>query len=146
MQCSLKGRRGEYNAVRQRSRGPSYGSAIVSDIITACHQKDKHRYISFYNDEEGSAEKIKFNDDWESEFFVRLTVKDKPGVLAKIAGCFGKHGVSIASVIQKDRGKDAVPLIFVTHLAKELSMKKAISDIAEVEDVLMVENIIPVER
>jgi len=122
------------------------GSAIVSDIITACHQKDKHRYISFYNDEEGSAEKIKFNDDWESEFFVRLTVKDKPGVLAKIAGCFGKHGVSIASVIQKDRGKDAVPLIFVTHLAKELSMKKAISDIAEVEDVLMVENIIPVER
>jgi len=34
------------------------GSAIVSDIITACHQKDKHRYISFYNDEEGSAEKI----------------------------------------------------------------------------------------
>ncbi|HHV30759.1 homoserine dehydrogenase [Acetivibrio mesophilus] len=121
------------------------GSAIVSDIITAYHQRSKHRYISFYNDE-GSAEKLKFNDDWESEFFVRLTVKDKPGVLAKIAGYFGKYGVSIASVIQKDRGKDAVPLIFVTHLAKELSMKKAISDIAKEEDVLMVENIIPVER
>jgi len=56
----------------------------VSDIITACHQKDKHRYISFYNDEEGSAEKIKFNDDWESEFFVRLTVKDKPEFLPKL--------------------------------------------------------------
>lgn len=121
------------------------GSAIVSDIITACHHKDKHKFISFYNDND-NAQKTYFNDDWESEFFIRLTVKDKPGVLAKIAGSFGKYGVSIASVIQKDRGKDVAPLIFVTHTAKELSLKKAISDIASEDDVLRVENVIRVER
>ncbi|MFZ5987025.1 MAG: homoserine dehydrogenase [Bacillota bacterium] len=121
------------------------GSAIVSDIITACHQKDKHRYISFYNDN-AKAKETSFNNNWETEYFIRLTVKDKPGVLAKIAGIFGKYEVSIASVIQKDRGKDVAPLIFVTHNAKELSLNKAIEDIGKETDVIKVENVIRVER
>ncbi|NLD46631.1 MAG: homoserine dehydrogenase [Clostridiaceae bacterium] len=120
------------------------GSAIVSDIITACHNKDKHRYISFYNDN-ADGESITLNNNWETEFFVRLTVKDKPGVLAKIAGIFGRFGVSIASVIQKDRGKDVAPLIFVTHSARELSVKAAIEDITKENDVIRVENVIRVE-
>jgi len=44
------------------------------------------------------------------------------------------------------QGKGRRSFDICNPLAKELSMKKAISDIAEVEDVLMVENIIPVER
>lgn len=121
------------------------GSAIVSDIITACHRDDKHQHTTFYNAEQVSCE-VNFNDNWETEFFVRLTVKDQPGVLAKIAGIFAKHDVSIASVIQKDRNYDEVPLIFVTHLAKELSMKQAIEDIQVEKDVIRVENVIRVER
>ena len=121
------------------------GSAIVSDIITACHQKHKHRYSTFYNENKASLE-VDFEQDWETEFFVRLSVKDKPGVLAKIAGIFGKYGVSIASVIQKGHGEETVPLIFVTHNAKELSMKKAIEDIRNEQDVIKVENVIRVER
>jgi homoserine dehydrogenase len=121
------------------------GSAVVSDIITACQRKGNHRYINFYNDEE-SSEGTNYNNDWESEFFIRLTVKDKPGVLAKIAGSFGKYGVSIASVIQKDRGKESAPLIFVTHTAKKFSLKKAISNIKKQDDVLKVENVISVEH
>ncbi len=121
------------------------GSAVVSDIISACHRKSNHKYVNFFNDEQDSKD-ANYNNDWESEFFIRLTVKDKPGVLAKIAGSFGKYGVSIASVIQKDRGKESAPLIFVTHAAKELSLKKAISDIKNQDDVLKVENIICVEH
>ena len=75
-----------------------------------------------------------------------MTVRDKPGVLAKIAGVFGKYGVSIASVIQKGYGGDTAPLIFVNHPAGELSMKSAIEDIKKEEDVLRVENVIRVER
>lgn len=43
------------------------GSAVVSDIITACQRKGNHRYINFYNDEE-SSEGTNYNNDWESEF------------------------------------------------------------------------------
>lgn len=121
------------------------GSAIVSDIITACHQTGRHRYTTFNNDDNGSSE-VCFNDDWETEFFVRFSVKDKPGVLAKIAGIFGKYEVSIASVIQKECKDGGVPLIFVTHKAKELSMKKAVEDISLEKDVICLENIIRVER
>lgn len=62
-----------------------------------------------------------------------------------IAGVFGKYGVSIASVIQKGRGKGVAPLIFVTHPSKEQSVMKAIADIAKENDVIKVENVIHVE-
>lgn len=121
------------------------GSAIISDIITACHQIGKHRYATFFN-EERTPEPVNIQDDWETEFFVRLTVKDKPGVLAKIAGIFGKYEVSIASVIQKERSEDEVPLIFVTHKAGQLSMDKAAADIRAEREVIRIDNIIRVER
>ncbi len=121
------------------------GSAIVSDIVSACNQEHRHRYTTFYN-EEKIAEEVELVTDWETEFFVRLTVKDKPGVLAKIAGIFGKYEVSIASVIQKDHNREEIPLIFVTHHAKELSMSQAMQDIMNDVDVIRVENVIRVER
>ncbi|MCX8132189.1 MAG: homoserine dehydrogenase [Clostridia bacterium] len=121
------------------------GSAIISDIITACHQTGKHRYNTFYNGINAS-DKVDFERNWETEFFVRMTVKDKPGVLAKISGIFGKYGVSIASVIQKGHNKAEVPLIFVTHHANELSMINAINDIRNECDVVSIENTIRVEQ
>ena len=120
------------------------GSAIVSDIITACHHMSRPRSIMFSNNEAAPAEII-FNNDWKTEYFVRLTVNDRPGVLAKIAGIFGTYGVSIASVIQKGRNKVTAPLIFVTHQVGELAMKKAVEDIAKEPDVIRVENVIRVE-
>ena len=121
------------------------GSAIMSDIITACNNEGRHKYTTFYN-EEKLADEVELVDDWETEFFVRLTVRDIPGVLAKIAGIFGNHGVSIASVIQKDHNRDEVPLIFVTHHARELSMKHAIEEIRKDANVVRIENVIRVER
>lgn len=120
------------------------GSAVVSDIISACQQQ-KHRYMTFNNMEGKAPEEVTFNDNWETEYFIRLTVQDKPGVLASIAGAFGKHQVSIASVIQKGHGMDGVPLIFVTHKARERSMKAAMEDIQTIDEVIQVENIIRVE-
>ncbi len=121
------------------------GSAIVSDIISACQASNQHKYTTFYNEEQAS-DKVIFNDNWETEFFIRLTVKDKPGVLAKISGIFAKEGVSIASVIQKEHNHHEVPLVFLTHLAKEHAIKKAIKEIGVQTDVVRVENVIRVER
>lgn len=118
------------------------GSSVVADIIWACHSTDRHRHISFYNDEHKD---LIIEENWETEYFVRLTVKDKPGVLAKIAGVFGKYGVSIASVIQKVKKKDVAPLIFVTHMAKEFSLRNAIEEIKNIDDVVNVDNVIRVE-
>jgi homoserine dehydrogenase len=55
---------------------------------------------------------------------------DSPGVLSKIAGILGDNNISIASVIQKGRRVGgAVPLVVLTHMAKERNVMEAIKSI-----------------
>jgi len=119
-------------------------SAVVSDVIYAAERK-KHRYTTFYNADDVSKD-LSFENDWESEYFIRILAQDSPGVLGKIANVFGSHGVSLASVIQKGHNVDEVPLIFITHRAKELSFKKAIEEISSIDEVICVANTIRVEN
>jgi homoserine dehydrogenase len=69
-------------------------------------------------------------DEVMSMYYFRFSAIDKPGVLSKISGILGKHNISIASVIQKDRmeGK-AVPLVVLTHMAREKGVVSAMKDI-----------------
>jgi len=73
-------------------------------------------------------QETKLIDFGESEFkyYLHLGVLDKPGVLAAIGKVLGDNGVSINSCIQKEGGTDVVPIVIVTHLAKEKQMSKAI--------------------
>ncbi|MBC5649322.1 homoserine dehydrogenase [Christensenella tenuis] len=121
-------------------------SALVSDMVYAVHNADHPRYATFENTYEAAG--VKFNDNWLTEYFIRTDVQDKPGVLAKIAGIFGKHGVSIESVIQKGAkpGEDSAPLILVTHKAHELDLRRAIEEIKELDAVVGVPNCIRVEK
>lgn len=119
-------------------------SAVVSDIIYAAG-RECHHYTTFYNGETVSNE-ISFENNWECEFFIRIIVQDSPGVLAKIASVFGRQGVSIASVRQQGESEESVPLIFVTHKAKEISVKRAIEEISYIPEVLSVANTIRVEK
>ncbi len=46
-------------------------------------------------------------------YYLRTTVIDQPGVLAQLTGIFGKHQVSIRSMVQQQRGeKEAVYVVF----------------------------------
>jgi homoserine dehydrogenase len=69
-------------------------------------------------------------DDVSCRHYVRFTVPDQPGVLSKIAGVLAKHGISIASCVQKGRKvKGSVPIVMLTHEAKEASVRKALTGI-----------------
>jgi homoserine dehydrogenase len=73
---------------------------------------------------------VKPMDDVVCEYYLRFTAQDKPGVLGAIASVLGKHGVSIASVIQQDRGAaKTVPVIMRTHEARERNLKRALTQI-----------------
>jgi len=72
----------------------------------------------------------------ESVYYLRFQAYDRPGVLSKIAGVLGIHGISIASVIQKSRALgSAVPLIMRTHRAKERQIRQALAEIDAGQDV-----------
>ncbi len=63
-------------------------------------------------------------------YYFRISAVDKPGVLATIAGILGKNGISIESVIQKQREDEgSVPVVIRTHEAQEKAVSEAIREI-----------------
>lgn len=69
-------------------------------------------------------------EDVMSAYYLYVSALDQPAVLAQVAGILGKHEISIASVIQKVRQHaKAVPVVMMTHEAKEGSMQKALQEI-----------------
>ncbi len=71
-----------------------------------------------------------------TNYYLRLNVIDRPGVLANIAGVLGKREISIVSVIQKPKQQeDCVPLVMLTHEALEANIRSALAEIAHLEGV-----------
>ena len=67
-------------------------------------------------------------------YYFRFSVLDRPGVLSKIAGILGDYGISIKSVQQKGRKiSGAVPIVMLTHLAREADVQHALSDISNLD-------------
>ncbi len=69
-----------------------------------------------------------------SRYYVRLTVVDRPGVLAKIAAIFGEASIGISSVIQPEGHEgETVPLILMMHAAPNAAMTNALAKINQLE-------------
>jgi homoserine dehydrogenase len=119
------------------------GSAIVGDIISIVRKIDQGS-PSYHRIANGRT--VKPMSENEAEYYVRLIVKDYPGVLGRIASLFGKHNVSLSSVIQKGRGEPMVSLVFITHTSLEKDVQSAIEEIKTVPGMAAVANIIRVEK
>jgi homoserine dehydrogenase len=110
-------------------------SAVVSDIIflsrhVARGTAGKLPYVTY---EKNQKVKILSPDQIKSKYYLRFSALDQPGVLAKIAGILGKHGVSIDAVYQPQIGEKKhwshAIILVTTHLAKEGKVQKAIQKI-----------------
>jgi homoserine dehydrogenase len=86
---------------------------------------------------------IRSIDSVESQFYLSMDVVDRPGVLAKIAGEFGAHDVSILSMRQEGRRDDA-RLIFVTHRAEEAALRATVDAVARLDVVKTVGSVLRV--
>lgn len=72
-----------------------------------------------------------------TKHYIRFPVVDRPGVLSKISGVLGNHGISIHSVIQHGRqNAGPVHIIMLTHEAREASLQQAMAEINRMEEVL----------
>ncbi len=126
--------------------GPGAGSAptasaIIGDVFSACHQmlSSQTNWYPLRTPKSGDKE----FKDVQSSWFIRLSVKDEPGVLATIAGLFGENNVSIESVIQEGRGDNA-ELVLVTHEAEENNLTSSIESISKLSSVSSVTSTIRV--
>ncbi len=69
--------------------------------------------------------------DLQTSYYLRFSVEDRPGVLGQLTTVLGKHGVSIAELLQtsKQEQEEAVAVIALTHKAVEGKMQAAITEI-----------------
>jgi len=69
-------------------------------------------------------------DDLVTKYYIRFPVRDRPGVLARIAGVLGEHEISIHSVLQQGRRSTGpVHIIMLTHEARERNVQRALVEI-----------------
>lgn len=137
--------RGAFNAVEMRSTalGPLVlvgqgagplptGTAVVSDIIEVCRNRRVRasgRVPALAWRDATQAPALAARESRRSAWYLRFVVADEPGVLAAIAGALGARGISIASVLQRERAKgaEAVPVVVVTHDAPEGAVRQAVA-------------------
>ena len=108
-------------------------SAVLSDLADAALDLKcgtKNRIPPFIPHERDGA--VLSMDAVVSRYYVRLTVEDRPGVFAKIAGILAKAKIGISSIIQPE-GHDGVtvPVILMIHDAPNAVMREALAAVAK---------------
>lgn len=119
-------------------------SAIVGDIIAAARNL-RYGMPGRIGCTCFEHKRIKHITEVESKFYIRVSVKDQPGVLASIAGVFGNTNVSLASVIQKRLEGDLAELVLITHRVREANLRDALAIIEGLSVVAAVSSVIRVE-
>ncbi len=156
----LAGVRGAFNAVLLRSEalGPSLlfgqgagamptGSAVVSDIIDLSRNILSRSPGRVPLPPAEARVALRPHAEIRSGYHLRFTVKDVPGVLARIANTLAARRISIAAVQQRDQGQEgaAVPLVIVSHLAREADVQGAIAEIDRYETTVAPTHLLRIE-
>ncbi len=106
-------------------------SAVVADLMDlalnrACKCVERVKAFPEYNKDL----KLATKEEILGRYYIRVEVENRPGVLAAIAGTFGAHGISIASVTQReDHDAATVPMLILTDVASQAAMESALNEI-----------------
>ena len=114
------------------------GSAVVSDLVDVARNILRHataRVPSMGYQPSGiKPRRIKSIGELQTGYYFRFSAEDRPGVLSKVSGILGKHQISIKSVHQQGRDLEgAVPIVMITHEAKEAAVKRALAKIDQLD-------------
>lgn len=106
-------------------------SAVVSDLVDAGLSLVSGTSMASYPAGQlVKAGKVKQAGLLQARYYLRMSLLDAPGTLGRICTILGRHGISIASVLQKEQqaGK-YVPVIMITHEAEERCFAAALREI-----------------
>jgi len=120
--------------------GRPTASAVLGDIIDAADNRRRgtHRSVGPL-----TTARVQPIEELTSAYYLNLEVTDEPGVLAKVAGVFGNHKVSIKSMEQEGLGTEA-RLIFITHTAVERDLRATLHELRSLDCVRRIGSILRV--
>lgn len=126
--------------------GPGAGklptaSAVVADLVDVarmmgCQEAQRVPYLAFRQDQLQTLPVLPASA-MQTAYYLRIRVKDEPGVLADITRILADQGVSIEAMIQRkpDAGADSTDIILTTHLTVEAKVDEAIRRIEALSSV-----------
>ena len=109
--------------------GPT-SSALMSDLLSILRGNIKYSFGSPFV----KRKKVNYydNNKYSNSFYLRIEVKDRPGVLSSIAKTFAKYKISIKNLIQNpDKKNNKASIIIVTHKNFEKNYKNLISNLSK---------------
>jgi homoserine dehydrogenase len=112
------------------------GSAVIADLVSAGRDilsgAVSRMPVAGARIRPGTKGQLRPSGDARSEFYLRVTALDRPGVLSAVTGALGKHGISIESIVQRGRAggeNQSVPILIVTHEATYAQMTSALAEV-----------------
>ena len=116
-------------------------SAVVADIIDVTRTltidpENRVPHLAFQPGELSDMPVLSM-DDVVTAYYLRMTVEDRPGVLAAVSGILAEHGISIEAMQQKEpaEGENQVPLVMLTQSVRESQMNAALGGVEALDSV-----------
>tara|TARA_B100001175_G_scaffold118551_1_gene100717 strand:+ start:1252 stop:2541 length:1290 start_codon:yes stop_codon:yes gene_type:complete len=101
-------------------------SALMSDLLSILRGNIKFPFG--ISDKKRKIVKIYDINNYSNPLYLRIEVKDKPGVLSSITKQLAKYNISVKRLIQiPDHKKKTASIAIITHQANELNSKKCIN-------------------
>lgn len=113
-------------------------SAVMADVLgLTTNLSAEHITPLGYADDSNATVTVLPVEAQQSANYLRMTVSDKPGVMAKIAGMLAEQSISIEAIIQKEpeSGENEAVIVIVTQTVKESNLQSAISAIKSLDSV-----------
>jgi homoserine dehydrogenase len=107
-------------------------SAVVSDLLGVAMGTTPlaFRQLRIFPDATPAARVLPFHE-LQSRYYLRLMVKDEPGVMGQVTQILGRCGISLSAVLQRETTDDGqtVPVVITTHRATEGPMRAALAQL-----------------
>ena len=128
---------GELVLVGPGAGGPATASSVCADIVDIARSPLGSGPALGLPAASLTAKALIASDDIASEWYVRLTVADRPGVMSNITQTLADRDISIESLVQKAplSGQSEVPIVLLTHQTPGSVISEAIEEITGLPDV-----------
>jgi len=70
-------------------------------------------------------------DEVQTRFYTRILTQDQPGVIGQLGTCYGRHGVSLESIVQISTQEQLAEIVVVTHQVREGNFWLALEEIRQ---------------
>ncbi|EJF06845.1 homoserine dehydrogenase [Thiovulum sp. ES] len=115
--------------------GDATASAVVANLIDIVRQDKKSPMLGFKKALENGELKLKNRLDIKTNYYIRIHVEDRAGVLAEISKIFGEFEISIETLLQKGGKAENTNLLILTHKTRESNIISALEKIQTLETV-----------